>query len=144
MRIYGPNGTSAAPAARPARRAASGAFTLDEPEASAPATATPALKTIGGIDALLALQGAPDNTERRRRAVRQGRGALDALDALKISLLSGNLDTGALMRLKAAAADLKATSGEPGLDAVLAEIDLRVAVEIAKLSPSTGARIGEK
>ncbi|MBQ8103760.1 MAG: flagellar assembly regulator FliX, partial [Afipia sp.] len=34
--------------------------------------------------------------------------------------------------LRTAAADLKASSGDPGLDQVLSEIELRVEVELAK------------
>jgi flagellar basal body rod protein FlgG len=37
-----------------------------------------------------------------------------------------------LLRLKTAVAELKAPSGDTGLDTVLAEIDLRVEVELAK------------
>jgi hypothetical protein len=80
----------------------------------------------------LALQGIEDPTERRKRSVRRGRGALDALDDLKIGLLSGSLDNATVMRLRDAAANLKETSGDPGLDAVLSEIELRVEVELAK------------
>jgi hypothetical protein len=64
--------------------------------------------------------------------VARGRGALDVLDALKIGLLSGNLDSSTVARLRDAAANLKASSGDPGLDAVLSEIELRVEVELAK------------
>jgi hypothetical protein len=61
-----------------------------------------------------------------------GRGALDVLDDLKIGLLSGNFDSSTVIRLRAAAAELKSSSGDAGLDAVLAEIELRVEVELAK------------
>ena len=70
--------------------------------------------------------------ERRKRAVRRGRTALDVLDDLKLKMLSGGPDTAMVQRLRAAAADLKTESGEPGLDQVLAEIELRVEVELAK------------
>ena len=40
-----------------------------------------------------------------------------------------------LMRLKSITTDLRHESGDAKLDTVLAEIDLRVAVEIAKLTP---------
>src|SRR4051812_6862511 len=70
--------------------------------------------------------------ERRKRSVQRGRGALDVLDDLKIGLLSGNFDPSTLSRLREAAANLKSTSGDPGLDAVLSEIELRVEVELAK------------
>ncbi len=54
------------------------------------------------------------------------------LDDLKIGLLSGSLDQSTVQRLRNAAADLKANSGDEGLDSVLAEIELRVEVELAK------------
>ena len=91
-----------------------------------------ALRTLGGIDALIALQGIEEPAERRRRAVKHGRRALDALDELKIGLLSGGIDQGTLLRLKSVAGDLKDSSGDDRLDGVLAEIELRVAVELAK------------
>jgi Class II flagellar assembly regulator len=132
MRVNGPNGTALASAPTTARRAGGGSFTLSE--ANTPQTASPAvsLRMIGGIDALIALQGIEDPVERRRRAVKHGRRALDALDELKLGLLSGTLEPAALLRLKAAATDLKDGSGDEKLDQVLSEIELRVAVELAK------------
>ena len=71
--------------------------------------------------------------------MKRGRSALDALDALKIGLLSGTFDTGALARLKAVTASLSEPSGDPALDAVLAEIELRAQVELAKIGmPQSG------
>lgn len=132
MRVNGPNGTAPASAPSVSRRSSGGAFTLSETSQPQAQSAAVALRTLGGIDALIALQGIEDPVERRRRAVKQGRRALDALDELKIGLLAGNLDQGTLLRLKAVAADLKDGSGDQGLDQVLSEIDLRVAVELAK------------
>ena len=80
----------------------------------------------------MALQGVEDAAERRKKAVKRGRTALDVLDDLKLGLLSGKLDGRMVQRLKDAAAELKAQSGDPGLDSVLAEIELRVEVELAK------------
>ena len=96
-------------------------------------SATTAPRVAGNIDALLALQGVEeDPVERRKRSVRRGKGALDVLDDLKIGLLSGNFDASTVSRLRDAAANLKSSSGDPGLDAVLSEIELRVEVELAK------------
>lgn len=81
----------------------------------------------------MALQGFEDATEKKKRAVAKGRKALDALDELKLGMIGGALDTGTLARLKVAAEGLTEGSGDPGLDGVLAEIDLRVAVELAKV-----------
>jgi hypothetical protein len=135
MRIYGPNGTSVVANAPQARRSGAGTFALDTKEPARGAVAPPAAKTIGSIDALIALQGVDNATERRRRAVRRGRLALDALDELKIGLLAGSLDTAALARLKSAVTDLTEITGDRPLDAVLAEISLRVEVELAKFGP---------
>ena len=132
MRVTGPNGTAIVSTPGAARRPAAGTFTLTEGSAPQPQSAAVALRTVGGIDALIALQGIEDATERKRRAVKHGRRALDALDELKLGLLAGTLDQGTLLRLKAVAADLKDGSGDDKLDLVLSEIDLRVAVELAK------------
>jgi hypothetical protein len=94
------------------------------------------LRTLGGIDALIALQGIEDPAERRGRAVKYGRRALDALDELRLGLLSGTLDQATLLRLKSVSADLQGSSGDDKLDRVLGEIDLRVAVELAKAGMS--------
>ena len=133
MRIYGPNGTTLGSPASNTRRTSSTGFSLPEtpavPEETRSATAP---KAAGSIDALLAMQGVEDPTERRKRSVQRGRGALDVLDDLKIGLLSGNLEASTVNRLRDAAANLKSSSGDPGLDAVLSEIELRVEVELAK------------
>jgi hypothetical protein len=135
MRIYGPNGTTLGSPASGTRRTSSSGFSLpmDDAGSASETRATTAPKASANIDALLALQGIEeDPTERRRRSVQRGKGALDVLDDLKLRLLSGNLDSATVGRLRDAAAHLKSSSGDPGLDAVLSEIELRVEVELAK------------
>jgi hypothetical protein len=135
MRILAPNGTAMAAAAPAARRASPSGFAVGEESAPRSAGAAGGLRTVGGIDALIALQGVEDPLERRNRAVKRGRLALDALDELKIGLLGGAFSSATLTRLQSAATHLKQGSGRPDLDAVLAEIELRVEVEIAKMAP---------
>jgi Class II flagellar assembly regulator len=132
MRIYGPNGATLGSPAGPARRAGSTGFALPDATATSDVRAAAAPRVTGGIDALLAMQGVEDPVERRKRSVQRGKGALDVLDDLKIGLLSGNFDASTVSRLRDAAANLKSTSGDPGLDAVLSQIELRVEVELAK------------
>jgi Class II flagellar assembly regulator len=132
MRVSAPNRTALSAGPTAARRASGGTFSVGEADASHAQTAAVALRTLGGIDALIALQGVEDPIERRRRAVKHGSRALDALDELKLGLLAGTLDQATMLRLKSAATDLHDPSGDDRLDAVLAEIDLRVAVELAK------------
>jgi hypothetical protein len=139
MRILGTNGTAPATNATTARRSTSAVFSLDAGGPARNTAGAPPVRNIGGIDTLLALQGVDEPTERRRRAVKRGRGALDALDALKLGLLSGTLDTAAVARLKTMSAGLAEATGDPGLDTVLAEIALRVEVELAKFGmPQSG------
>lgn len=133
MRISGPNGTTLGTPASSTRRNSSSSFSLPEPSTEAGEVRSAAApRAAGSIDALLALQGVEDPLERRKRSVARGRGALDVLDELKIGLLAGNLGTATVARLRDAAASLKSSSGDPGLDAVLSEIELRVEVELAK------------
>jgi hypothetical protein len=133
MRIYGPNGTNLGSPAANVRRTSTSGFALPDTTSAPETRAAAAPRAAASIDALLALQGIEeDPTERRKRSVQRGRGALDVLDELKIGLLSGNFDTSTVSRLRDAAAALKSSSGDAGLDAVLAEIELRVEVELAK------------
>lgn len=133
MRILGPNGPTAATAKSTVKRSASGTFSLPQDEAPAAPTGGSSVRGLAGIDALIALQGIESPEERRRRAVGRGKSALDVLDDIKIALLSGSLDALAIDRLRAVAAGLKDASGDPKLDGLLAEIELRVEVELAKM-----------
>ncbi|MDO9412229.1 MAG: flagellar assembly protein FliX [Pseudolabrys sp.] len=132
MRIYGTQ--AAATAAKPngARRASSGGFSLSEPDLPQNTTATTMLRSVSSLDSLMALQGIDTATERKKRAVNKGRKALDVLDDLKLGLLDGSVTPSTLARLRIAADGLAEETGDPGLDTVMAEIGLRVAVEIAK------------
>ena len=132
MRVYGPNATALATETLTARRTEGGTFTVSEQEATPNSPAATTLRSISTLDALIALQGVEDPTERRKRAVAKGRNALDVLDALKLGVLDGSVDQSMLSRLKVASEGLTDTSGDAGLDVVLGEIDLRVAVELAK------------
>jgi hypothetical protein len=134
MRIHASNGTAAVAVSLPARRTSAGEFNVAGDIGARATASSTGLRAVGGIDALIALQGIEDPAERRRHAVRRGRLALDALDELKIGQLGGDLTAVTLQKLKAAAAHLKDGSGDLDLDGVLAEIELRVEVEIAKMA----------
>jgi hypothetical protein len=136
MRIYGPNqinGTAATSAPRKTGQA--GTFSLESSAGTAKPSAAPAAGGVGNLDSLLALQGVEDSGERRKRFARRGRSALDLLDELKAELLAADMRRETLNRLQGTLAELTEKSGTPGLDEVLGEIELRVAVEIAKRTP---------
>jgi hypothetical protein len=139
MRVERPNGATAVTSGKSVRPGGSDSFSLGENEAASGPTANRGIRSIGGIDALIALQGIEEPGERRRRAVGRGRAALDVLDALKIGFLSGEFETATVAKLKAAVSGLRDSSGDPALDGVLAEIELRVEVELAKMDSSPAA-----
>jgi hypothetical protein len=88
---------------------------------------------VSGLDALLALQAVDaDRPGGRRRAVKHGADLLDALEEIRIGLLSGSIAGEALERVLAIVSELE-PSGDAGLDALVAEIALRAEVEAAKL-----------
>lgn len=134
MRVGGANVTAGVGASHGARRMPAGAFMLPDTESPSMAGPAAAMRGIGGIDALLALQGLEPAGEQRRRAVKRGRAALDVLDELKIGVLGGTLTPATLNRLRDCAVGLRNGSGDAGLDGVLNEIALRVEVEIAKMA----------
>jgi len=133
MRIYGPSGATIGTPAANSRRPSGSGFALPDTSTTAETRPASAPKSVANIDALLALQGVEDPAERRKKAVRRGRTALDVLDDLKLGLLAGTLDNATVQRLRSAATELKDSSGDPSLDQLLAEIELRVEVELAKV-----------
>ena len=64
MRVYGLNGAGAAVVSTPVRRPASDSFSVGNEAAPRAAAGAGAPRLIGGIDALLALQGFDDPLER--------------------------------------------------------------------------------
>ncbi len=119
-----------APAARP-RESAGSRFSLDD-KATARTGAARSAAPLATLDAILQLQSEEDPAERRRRSARRGNHLLDTLDKLKAALLSGSVPAADLVRLARALADA-GTSGDPALDTIVAHIELRAKVELAKL-----------
>lgn len=139
MRITTPPPLGPVSAAQPAQRAdrPRAAFELPGGTRSETPGGTAAARPMvaaAGLETLLAVQGMqPDDPrEKRRRAMQRGRRSLDLLDDLKLSLLAGEAMPQVLLKLRSLTAAKLEDSGDPGLDGVLAEIDLRAQVEIAK------------
>jgi len=96
---------------------------------------------LGGVSTVLALQGAPDSTERRarQRAVERGASMLDELEELRLGLLLGVVPRARLEQLAQMVRVRREQVDDPKLMAILDEIELRAAVELANLAgPSAG------
>ncbi|GJD50375.1 hypothetical protein OPKNFCMD_3114 [Methylobacterium crusticola] len=89
---------------------------------------------LAGLDAILTLQAqVEDPGERRRRAARRGHDLLDALDRLKAALLGGRVDGAELRAIAGRLAERAGSTGDPRLDELVGQIELRAEVELAKL-----------
>lgn len=135
MKVNATNRVGAASSAKGAQRAGGG-FSLGAfGGASEAAPTTPAAQVTGisSIDALLALQAVGDPTERRRRAVGRASRILDVLDEVKVALIDGAVTADSLDRLLGAVRDQREGTDDPKLEGVLDEVELRAAVELAKL-----------
>lgn len=107
---------------------------LSEP--AAPKTVTGAAP-LNGADAMLALQEVADATERNRKARERGNAMLDRLEAIRIGLLDGVVSSETIAELGKLVRDRRDGAGDPRLAGLLDEIELRAAVELAKLEQST-------
>ena len=143
MKVSGTIGSGAAPGLRGASRPATGeGFRIAGPEESAglgQVGSAAGVHGVMGIEALLALQDVGTPTERRRRSVRRAGRILDVLDEIMVALLEGSLDSASLDRLRRALRDERSQTEDPALESVLDEIELRAAVEMAKLEQASRA-----
>lgn len=108
-------------------------FSLGGAESAARPAGVQAAAPMDSMAGLLAVQAAGDAVERRRRALRRGRGLLDGLDALKVALLSGSVPAGQLESLRGQLRARSEAADDPALADLLAHIELRAEVELAKL-----------
>ena len=135
MKINSATGTGMGPVSGGVRRTGDG-FSLsksgDAQKTAGPAQASAALGAFG-VDALLALQAEDDVlTGRRRRQIKRSNDILDALDDVKVSVLSGTIDDEALLRLQGLIAQHREDIEDQKLQGVLNEIETRAFVELAK------------
>ena len=103
---------------------------------STPTAAPASTAPLSALDGLLSIQEIPDAVAGRRRAVQRGNTLLDRLDELRLDLLSGTISRAQLEEIARVAGTARGTVDDPHLGGVLDEIDLRVAVELAKLDAS--------
>jgi hypothetical protein len=143
MKVNGTSGVGAAGGPGRARPAGGGqGFQIPTAEAaSGPAAMarTSSLSGVMSVDTILALQDVGGPLERKRRAVGRASRMLDALDDMKISLLSGELTGADINKLQQAVRDQRDKTDDPKLEDVLNEIETRAAVELAKLERANHA-----
>jgi len=136
MKIESGRGISSSGGAKRTAGAAAPGFapTVDAPAKTA---GTSGVSGITPLDAILALQTDEAPSQRRARQSKRGSDALDVLERLERALVMGHAPMALRAELDQLQRGAEAT-GEAGLDEVLREIDIRLAVEAAKLDRQLG------
>lgn len=136
MRINGPLPGDPAMLRRAERRSAGKTETFRPglpAEETARATASVAPARLTSLDGLLALQEEPDATGGHSKGLRRGADMLDLLDEIRLGLLTGAIPQARLHQLLALLRGGRTPAEDPRLAALLDQIELRAAVELAKL-----------
>lgn len=108
---------------------------IDEPSSGSALAPTAPLAALGGV---LSVQEVPDATAERRRAAKHGATILDELDQLQLNMIGGWVSESDLHRLAKLLDARRPDVDDAQLDGVLDEIELRAAVELAKLQRDPG------
>jgi hypothetical protein len=89
---------------------------------------------LARLDALFAVQSVMEegDRERRRRATQQAHDILDALEALKLAVLSGSVQSDQLARIAEVVCNRRETVDDPALCEILAHVEMRARIELAK------------
>ncbi|WP_281017780.1 MULTISPECIES: flagellar assembly protein FliX [unclassified Minwuia] len=122
--------------ARAPRRGSTGTETFQVPQTAGGSSETAAMTGLSGATApgavvMAQVDDAPDR--RRQHNANRAGDMLDRLDELRLGLLEGRLSSGVLNRLSEQLASHREQENDPQAAEMLDAIDLRVAVELAKL-----------
>lgn len=136
VKIDGPG--KIGPTAAASRKRSSGAggisfasaLTLDETSSAAAAGGMAPLSPLGS---LLTIQEAPDAAAGRSKGVQRAEDLLAGLDELRRGLILGTISPAQLQLLSRNLESHRTTVDDPRLTDILGQIELRVAVELAKL-----------
>ena len=136
MKITGPGQiqSKTVKKAAPKRGAGSAAFgkQISTGEA-APSTGVSGSAPITHVDALWAIQEAPDSTDGRSKGLMRADEMLDLLEEIRKGILLGAISMPKLRNLADMARNQKNNTQDEKLNAILEDIELRAEVELAKL-----------
>jgi hypothetical protein len=89
---------------------------------------------VGGINSLFMLQEIEDEGYSRKKATKRAGDMLDYLDEIRLGLLEGSLSPELLNRLTDLVKQWRENVNDPKLESIIDEIELRAAVELAKIN----------
>lgn len=91
------------------------------------------LSPVQGVNNMLALQEISDEEVNRKKMVQKGNDMLDSLEKLRQQLLIGGVPMAVLRELGSRISKQRQLVSDPRLLAIIDDIELRAAVELAKL-----------
>ncbi len=98
-----------------------------------PVVAAQSAGGVAALSSLLSVQEVNDPLQERQRAIKHGEDLLEELDELRHGLLIGSFPEEKLNRILAMVKTQQEHLADPQLQEILGEIELRAAVELAKL-----------
>ena len=116
-----------------AKDAGSGSFASELAAEAGDSKSLSGSGAVASVDTLLALQEVGDVPTNGEQARRHGEALLNQLDELRFALLTGTMPVSRLERLARALEARNEEIADPHLAEVVAEIELRAVVELAKL-----------
>jgi hypothetical protein len=104
-----------------------------EAENAAPASSLTDVAATAALNNLLALQEISEEDVKRKKLAQQGKNMLDSLEKLRMQLLAGTVPAHTMQELSRQLSLQKQEVIDPQLRAIIDDIELRTAVELAKL-----------
>ena len=108
-------------------------FSVEKTEETTHASSAVSAGPVTSVDSLLALQEVPDATDGRSKGLMRAEEMLDHLDDIRLGLLMGAIPKHKLTSLMTVVRDQRDQVDDPRLASVLDEVEVRAAVELAKL-----------
>jgi len=133
MKINSTRPTQSVRSAKTKKTSATNAFTPTSGNAEQAITAMTGSSAIASVDALIALQAEPEIKTVVEKATMRANSLLGILDTIRISLLDGGIPERTLKQLLAALGEQREETGDPALEAILEQVEVRAQVELAKL-----------
>ena len=138
MKITGTRPLNAAPTRASQRAAAKKGSDFSSQLAEEPSAAGSVSLTtpLSAVDSILAVQEVPTATDGRSRGIKRGHSILNHLDEIRFGLLAGSIPRQRLLEMGREIKEARDSVIEPQLSSILDDIELRAAVELAKLDGS--------
>jgi len=133
MEIKGPGRIATVSRKGKKRRAAATGFGPSLLSEAAAAASSSGTSPLTEVSSLLSLQEMPNESDDRTRGLATADSLLGHLEIIRHGLLAGQIPYSKLKAAVTIVSQQRSLSNDPALDKILADIDLRIRVELAKL-----------